>query len=575
MHYSRETAVTPSDITGVPNNPMFERLMAVINDESDRSTLTSLKFAYDQVYAMVIEEESWGYKSEHLRQAAQDAFSLFDQCIHAFVNKYPAAEPERSRDKIDFTPKRLGNIPIVIANSVNLGVRSLLASARYGSTGVLMQERDAHEMQQKVEDYARILRKAHPLFREFCVLTPDAEVDDYWHFIQRYEDDYAIVVDGNRDHFNRDGKFLGIVGPTEIKRAKGMGNVPIRKIYKPAADVVQGNPDMDAMAALNRMVKNGASFLPIVDNSHVVGVTSLKSAGYSLRFPPHMDIERGGLSYLVGLRHDWKQMGELHRLIEEHKVGRGFKIDRAHLDRGTDPFKFIEAVRNLIDQLDPSLELHAGNVATGMGAVRAARAGATGIWTGIGPSPVCVTRTMTGMGVPQATAVMDVRNEIDRHNYKDVLVYGDGGTMDTPGHLSKILGVGADGVAGSTGPSKTRESSQRIENFKNPDRSTHTVTVSGNASDIVQFDTEVNLTAEPQEIFRQTQGPRKEGDTNVVPVDMAFSSLREFFHYMTNGGTSGVSFAGADSIPEYHQSAEFVFQTTAGMTEGGSRINKK
>ncbi len=580
MKHSREVALTPMDVTGVPTNPMYERLMKVIPDHGEKKTLTDLKNAHEAAVKIV---EAAGRVVEGMtpeadpRNAAKAAFHTYNRAIWDLAAKYSVAEPKRSRDDIDLTPIRgLGSIPIIVANSVNIGLRGVMAASRYGMTGTIMQEKNAEEMDSKLSAYAQALRAAHPLYREACILTPDAEVRDYWHYIQRGEEDIAIVVEGDRGHFNRDGKFLGIVGPDEIQRAKGRSSVAIRKIYKPAHAVLTAPSGIDARGVVDLLDSQHESFLPIMDDKdedRVVGVTSKKSAAFQLRFKPHVDEKRGGLAYLVGLRHDEKMLPLIRQWIEEKVVGIGFKIDRAHLDRGTAPFRFIAAVRKLIDEMDPTLELHAGNVATGDGALRAADAGATGIWVGIGPSPVCVTREVTNYGVPQVTAVENVREAYEQHGFAGkVVIVADGGVLDTSGHLNAVKRAGADFAAGSTNWSKTRESSDEIENFKAKNKSKRRIWVSGNASNLVQLDSFPGLNETKSETFRRVRGPRREGDTQVVPMDPRFENYRQCAEMLTDGETSGVSFAGGDTPAEAYEHSEGVRQTTAGQKEGGSRL---
>ena len=573
MNHSHDIAVTPMDVTGVPTNPMHERLEKFMTPDEKRM-LDQLRT--DHLGAEAIASDSLKNKGELLtveQEVAREALHIYNRAIWDLTTKYPGAEPKKSRDEIDITPPRLGNVCIIAANSYNLGLRALLATARYGSTGTIMQERDIGEMDDKLTTYAGVLRKAHPVYREFSALTPDATVGDYWHYIQRYEDDIAIVVKGDRDHFSRHGEFLGIVGPDEIKKAKGRSNVLIRSIFKHADKVVTAKPGIDPLSIVQLLDEEDESFLPIVDNNHVIGVTSKASAGYQLRFRPHQDTERGGLAYLVGLRHDWKNLPLIRQWIEQKKVGKGFKVDRAHLDRGTDPYRFIAAVRKLIEELDPTLELHAGNVATGDGALRAVDAGATGVWVGIGPSPVCLTRVKTNYGVPQVTATEDVKTRFDNHGFKNTLLCTDGGVMDTPSHMVTIMRAGATHAVGSTEFSKTRDSSPEIEHFKAKDKSKRRIWVAGNASGGVQFDAKPRKGESVAEIYRRTQGPRIEGGVRIVSMNPDQESIRQVLVNLTDGDTSGISFAGGDNTGEMQEYGQAIRQTTSGAAEGKSRLD--
>lgn len=105
-------------------------------------------------------------------------------------------------------------------------------------------------------------------------------------------------------------------------------------------------------------------------------------------------------------------------------------------------------VVNLITEIKiqyPDLKIIAGNVATGLGYRRLAEAGADAIKVGIGPGSVCTTREVTGVGVPQLTALMEI-NEARKswYNYGPAII-ADGG-IKTSGDIVKALAAGSDVV---------------------------------------------------------------------------------------------------------------------------------
>lgn len=573
MRHISKTALAPMDVTGVPTNNMHERLRKHATAD-EMAILDALLHAHQ-----VCERDEKINPTSDNKQKAWHAFSAHDKEVWKLVDKYPKAEPKESRDDIDFAPIRIGNIAMIISNSVNLGLRSEVASARYAATGTIMQVRDRNAMDKKLRKHGAVLHAEHPVYRRACVLTPDHTVADYWHLIEKYEDDFAIVVEGDRDHFNRDAKFLGIVGLAQIQKANGVDNRNIEHLYIPKSEILTAPVGLDAEQMLDLMDNDprGTKFLPIVDGDRVAGVTSHASCGYHLRFAPNVDEQRGGLAYQVALRHDETSLDDIKMWVQERLLGVGVKIDRAHGDRGTKPFRFIEKVKRIFEAEDPSLELHFGNVATGAAAARAVRAGATGIWVGIGPSPVCITRTVTNYGVPQIKAITDVRETFDKYDLKDTILGADGGTMDTPGHIVASLRAGATHAIGSTNASKTRESSPEILLFKesklNPKaKIERTIWVSGNAAAVVQEPRRSHANETRTEKFRRAVGPRKEGDTQLTRMNPEFETMREMFLYETDGGTSGISFSGGDTIPELHEFGESIEQTITGFKEGQSRL---
>jgi IMP dehydrogenase len=112
-------------------------------------------------------------------------------------------------------------------------------------------------------------------------------------------------------------------------------------------------------------------------------------------------------------------------------------IDSAH----GDSLNVIKAVK-LIKQKFPHVQLIAGNIATESGAKHLIAAGADGLKVGIGPGSICTTRIISGVGVPQLTAIADVYKVAKK---KNIPIIGDGG-IKYSGDITKALAAGADCV---------------------------------------------------------------------------------------------------------------------------------
>ncbi|MDX1409081.1 MAG: guanosine monophosphate reductase, partial [Saprospiraceae bacterium] len=118
-------------------------------------------------------------------------------------------------------------------------------------------------------------------------------------------------------------------------------------------------------------------------------------------------------------------------------------VDVAHGDHS----RVVELVQELREAYE-SIDIIAGNVATRGAAMRLVEAGANIIKVGIGPGSVCSTRVVSGHGVPQLTAILDVCDELAhlrQYGQEEVFVIADGG-IRYPGDIVKALAAGADAV---------------------------------------------------------------------------------------------------------------------------------
>jgi IMP dehydrogenase len=117
-----------------------------------------------------------------------------------------------------------------------------------------------------------------------------------------------------------------------------------------------------------------------------------------------------------------------------------FQIDTAHGDSGN----VIWTIKEL-KRLFPHIDVLAGNVSSGRGAVALAKAGADGILVGQGPGSICTTRVIAGVGVPQVSAIYECVTALELAGYGHVPVCADGG-INNSGDIVIALAVGASSV---------------------------------------------------------------------------------------------------------------------------------
>lgn len=227
---------------------------------------------------------------------------------------------------------------------------------------------------------------------------------------------------------------------------------------------------------------------------------------------------------------DWTRVHEL--ACEGAKI---FCLDVAHGDH-TLVWSSIDRFNREIRSEFFGVKLVVGNIATARAASAVANHRVDAVKVGIGPGAACRTREVTGFGVPQLTAIMDVAEAIKNTN-PEIRVIADGG-IRTSGDIVKAIAAGADTVMiGSL--------------FAGCDEAPNPGEYYGNAS------ANVNGHRAPEGIHGQVE---RKGSVEDVIKELAW------------GIRSGISYGGATNLEELRQNAEFIQVTAAGQVESHTRL---
>ncbi len=211
----------------------------------------------------------------------------------------------------------------------------------------------------------------------------------------------------------------------------------------------------------------------------------------------------------------------------------------------------LRAVRVIKDEF-PEVDLIAGNIATGEGAVDLVEAGADAVKVGVGPGGVCTTRVVTGVGVPQVTALHDVMQ-----SGVSAPIIADGG-IRAGGDIAKALALGADTVMLGSLLAGTRESPGEVE-----ETSTGPVKrVRGMASLEAAVLRAARRGAELEDEYFEHRSP--EGIERTVAYRGTASDV---VRSLMGGVRSAMSYLGANDLETFRRNARFVRTTPAGLAE--------
>ena len=204
----------------------------------------------------------------------------------------------------------------------------------------------------------------------------------------------------------------------------------------------------------------------------------------------------------------------------------------------------------------PSVDVIGGNIATGDAALALAEAGADGVKVGIGPGSICTTRIVTGMGVPQISAVSNVAMALAD---KDIPLIADGGIRFS-GDISKALAAGAHSVMLGGMFAGTEEAPGEVELFQG--RTYKSYRGMGSIGAMAQKQGSSDRYFQDSSVGSEKLVP--EGIEGRVPYKGPVSAI---IHQLMGGVRSSMGYAGCINVPEMRIKPQFVRVTSAGMSE--------
>jgi IMP dehydrogenase len=304
--------------------------------------------------------------------------------------------------------------------------RMAVAIARQGGLGVIHRNLSIEDQAHQVDV---VKRSEAGMVDEPITISPDATIGEADAMCGRYHISGVPVVD-------TDLKLLGIVTNRDMRfetdPTRLVGDVMTKM------PLITGHVGIKGDEAMSLLAQNKIEKLPLVDDQgRLRGLITLKDFVKSDQFPNASKDDQGRLrvAAAVGFYGDaWKRA---MALIEEGVDL--LVVDTAH----GHSHGVIDMVRRLkAERAAAGVDVIGGNVASYEGAKALVEAGADGVKVGVGPGSICTTRVVSGVGVPQVSAIYNASRACKP---ADVPVIGDGG-LQYSGDIAKALVAGADTV---------------------------------------------------------------------------------------------------------------------------------
>jgi IMP dehydrogenase len=340
------------------------------------------------------------------------------------------------------------------------------------------------------------------------------------------------------------GKLCGILTNRDVRFAENLKQ-PVSELMTKENLAVVGLGTSQEVARRVLHQRRIEKLLVVDDREHLVGLITVKDIEKSVAAPLATKDSEGRLRVAAATT-----VGDAGFARSEALVDAGcdcIVIDTAH-GHNVDVGKSVERVTSLSN----SIQIVAGNVATGDAAKALIDAGADAVKVGIGPGSICTTRIVAGVGVPQLTAIM---NAAEKAN--GVPIIADGG-IRTSGDIAKALAAGASTVMVGSLFAGTEEAPG--ETFLYQGRAYKSYRGMGSVGAMARGSADRYF----QQDIRDQLKLVPEGIEGQVPYKGA---VREIVHQLVGGVKAAMGYTGSSTIRELQKRARFVRITNAGLSE--------
>jgi IMP dehydrogenase len=316
------------------------------------------------------------------------------------------------------------NIPLVSAAMDTVTEsKTAIAMAQEGGIGIIHRNLPVAAQAAEVE---RVKKSESGMISDPITVAPDQKIFEAQEIMNKYGISGLPVT--------KHGRLVGILTNRDLRFEKKLDRTVSEVMTKDKLVTVKPGVDLDEAKEIlhhHRIEK----LLVVDDNFELKGLITVKDIEKKIQYPNACKDERGRLRVgaAVGVGSDWEE-----RVESLVRAG----VDLVAVDTAHGHSKNVLDVVKRVRRRYPDLDLAAGNVATDEGTAALIQAGANVVKVGVGPGSICTTRVVSGVGVPQITAIGSCAKAAARHK---VPIIADGG-IKFSGDITKALAAGADSV---------------------------------------------------------------------------------------------------------------------------------
>jgi IMP dehydrogenase len=434
------------------------------------------------------------------------------------------------------------NIPIVASAMDTVTEANMaIAMAQAGGIGVIHRNLEPDIQAAQVR---QVKKFESGMVVNPVTIHPDATLADALALMQENRISGIPVVEGGGN--GRAGKLVGILTNRDVRFATDKRQKVHELMTKDQLVTVRENVGQDEAKRL--LHQHRIEKLLVVDGDYrCVGLITVKDIEKAVANPNACKDEQGRLRVAAAT-----SVGEAGFKRSEALIAAG--VDLVVVDTAHGHSKRVLEAVGRIKRLSNAVQVVAGNIATAEGAKALIDAGADSIKVGIGPGSICTTRIVAGVGVPQLTAIMDA---VETAHKTGTPVIADGG-IKYSGDLAKALAAGADCAMVGSLLAGTDETPGEVFLYQGRSYKSYrgmgsvAAMARGSADRYFQQDIQDTLKLVPEGIEGQVgyKGP-----------------VATVLHQLAGGLRAAMGYVGAGTLAEFHDKAQFVRISSAGLRE--------
>ena len=414
--------------------------------------------------------------------------------------------------------------------------KTAIAMAQEGGLGIIHRNLPVAAQAGEVE---KVKKFESGMIFEPITITPDQKIADAQEIMTKFGISGLPVT--------KNGKLVGILTNRDLRFEKKLDRLVSEVMTKDKLITVKPGVGLDEAKELlhqHRIEK----LLVVDEHFELKGLITVKDIEKTIQYPNACKDGRGRLRVgaAVGVGTDWEE-----RVDGLVRAG----VDLIAVDTAHGHSKNVLDVIGQIRRRYPDLDLAGGNVATAEGTAALIEAGVNVVKVGVGPGSICTTRIVSGVGVPQITAIGSCAKAASKYN---VPIIADGG-IKYSGDITKALAAGADSVMIGSLFAGTEESPGETILYQG--RTYKSYRGMGSIGAMGQGSRDRYGQADVMDSNKLVP----EGIEGQVPYK---GSLSFNIHQLVGGLRAGMGYLGCKDIAALHSNAKFMQITSAALREG-------